>query len=322
MKQNFIDRLTRFLLAGEACFFVIDFEKKRCMVYDFDQAAHNGIFFDIDGVRNYNFTVKRPEKITFEAFPVAYERYKTAFDIVQSNIRNGNTYLLNLTFPTEIRTNLSLKQIFIHSGARYKLLFQDRFVVFSPETFVKIHDGFIYTYPMKGTIDATIPGARDIILNNKKELYEHYTVVDLLRNDLAIMARDIEVTKFRYIDLINTHKGPILQVSSEIRGVLPADWKRSFARKLLQMLPAGSISGAPKQKTVEIIRQAEPDSRGFYTGIFGIFHNERIITAVSIRYIERQQDKLIFRSGGGITAFSKPADEYKELIQKVYVPIR
>ncbi len=88
------------------------------------------------------------------------------------------------------------------------------------------------------------------------------------------------------------------------------------------MLPAGSISGAPKQKTVEIIQRAEICPRGYYTGIFGIYSSDELISAVNIRYIEKKDKEFFFRSGGGITAFSNVNDEYKELIQKVYVPIR
>ena len=88
------------------------------------------------------------------------------------------------------------------------------------------------------------------------------------------------------------------------------------------MLPAGSISGAPKQKTVEIIQRAEICPRGYYTGIFGIYTSDEFISAVNIRYIEKKDKEFFFRSGGGITAFSNVNDEYKELIQKVYVPIR
>ena len=89
-----------------------------------------------------------------------------------------------------------------------------------------------------------------------------------------------------------------------------------------KLLPAGSISGAPKQKTVEIIREAERSDRGYYTGVFGIFDGRDLDSAVNIRYIEQTDHGLQFRSGGGITAMSKMEDEYQEMMDKVYVPFR
>ena len=86
-------------------------------------------------------------------------------------------------------------------------------------------------------------------------------------------------------------------------------------------MPAGSISGAPKQKTLEIIEEAEKIERGYFTGIFGIFDGKELDGGVMIRYIEQHGDVLQFRSGGGITGHSNMEDEYQEMIDKVYVPI-
>ena len=237
------------------------------------------------------------------------------------HIAKGNTYLLNLTFPSEIITNLTLEAIFKMTTAKYKLYAKDRFVIFSPECFVKIKDGHIYSYPMKGTIDSQIPNAKQLLLQNQKELWEHNTIVDLIRNDLAMVSDDVEVSKFRYIDKIKTHKGELLQVSSEIKGRLPEGWKRHLGELLLTLLPAGSISGAPKQKTVEIIKSVEVDERNYYTGIFGVFDGESLDSAVNIRFLEQTPaQKYFYRSGGGITFWSKLEEEYQELINKIYVP--
>ena len=88
-----------------------------------------------------------------------------------------------------------------------------------------------------------------------------------------------------------------------------------------ELLPAGSISGAPKQKTVEIIQEAESGPRGFYTGVFGYYDGKALDSGVMIRFIEKENDTFYYRSGGGITSKSDLESEYKELIQKIYVPI-
>jgi len=195
------------------------------------------------------------------------------------------------------------------------------FTVLSPETFVKIQDGIISTFPMKGTIDAALPNAESVILADPKEKAEHATIVDLIRNDLSLVAEQVEVKRYRYIDNLVTNKGNLLQVSSEITGRLPENYQERLGDILFSLLPAGSISGAPKPKTLEIIEQAEGYERGFYTGIWGWFDGENLDSAVMIRFIEQQGDQLVFKSGGGITSQSELKKEYEELIQKVYVPL-
>lgn len=233
----------------------------------------------------------------------------------------GNTYLLNLTFPTEITVNANLLAIFSASQAPFKLYFKGQFITFSPERFVKIQDNVIKTYPMKGTIDATIPQARAKILNDIKEQAEHTMVVDLLRNDLSIIAKGVRVNQFRYINQINAGHKELLQVSSEITGILPSDWHCHIGDILLALLPAGSISGTPKKKTIEIIHSIENYERGFFTGIFGYFDGKQLDSAVMIRFIERQGQNLIYKSGGGITIDSQAEKEYQEMLDKVYIPI-
>jgi para-aminobenzoate synthetase component 1 len=174
---------------------------------------------------------------------------------------------------------------------------------------------------MKGTINSAIPNAEELLLSNKKELYEHNTIVDLIRNDLSLIAKKVKVNTFRYIEKIKKGNQELLQTSTEIQGELPKNWKDNFANLLLKTLPAGSISGAPKKKTLAIIESVELMPRGFYTGIFGVFDGTQIDSAVSIRYIERIDGQLYYKSGGGITHLSTLDEEYQELLEKIYVPI-
>jgi len=145
-------------------------------------------------------------------------------------------------------------------------------------------------------------------------------IVDLIRNDLSIVAKNVTVTKYRYLEKIKTQRGEILQSSSEIKGKLKRGWEKDFGKLLLNMLPAGSISGAPKAKTLEIISASENYERGFYTGIFGVFDGENIDSGVAIRFIEKENDIFWYKSGGGITHQSNVKEEYIELINKIYIP--
>ena len=269
-----------------------------------------------------NANQKSIEKVSVTAFPINLKEYKEGFDKLQNYLHRGDSYLVNYTVETPINTEVSLQEIFKKSVAPYKLMVDDSFVVFSPETFVTIEsDGTIATFPMKGTIDANVVNAKFAILANKKEMAEHATVVDLLRNDLSKVATDVTVKDYRYIQEVNTSKGKLLQICSKITGKLLENWKYQIADILLEMLPAGSVTGAPKQKTLEIISDIETHQRGYYTGIFGIFDGQKLDSAVMIRFIEQRNGKLYYKSGGGVTTQSIAEDEYNELIQKIYVPI-
>ena len=302
-------------------FFLIDFEHKNPIVCPINKAKELGFYFEIKGLKNFKaqFTKQKPMHLSID--PVAKSHYSKAYKKVVKEIYQGNTFLLNLTFPSKIKTPVSLEHIFHRAKAPYKLYYKDQFVVYSPECFIKIKDGYIYSYPMKGTIDASLPNARKTLTNNTKEINEHNTIVDLIRNDLSKVARDVQVTRFRYIDKIKTQKNEIYHTSSEIRGKLLKDWQKQLPELLLTMLPAGSICGAPKEKTVSIIREVEEEKRGYYTGVFGYFDGENLESAVNIRYLEKKEGQILYRSGGGITFMSNLESEYNELIEKIYVPV-
>lgn len=318
--DEFIDRFTKYYKAKMPFIFAIDFAMKKQLIYRLDEAKQLGILYHIHSHSNAPTRARNKEKVQLESKPIDFDTYKKSFDFVIENINNGNSYLLNLTFPSEIKLNLSLEQLYHIAVAPYKILIKDECLIFSPEPFVIIANNTISTYPMKGTIDATIPNAEAILLANKKEEWEHNTIVDLMRNDLAMIAENIEVESYRYVEEIVTNKGRILQTSSKIRGTLSREAQENIGREFVRLLPAGSISGAPKAKTLEVIAEAEIDDRNYYSGVFGIFDGEILDSAVAIRYIEQRDGKHYFRSGGGITSNSDALEEYNELIQKIYVP--
>ncbi|WP_292660464.1 aminodeoxychorismate synthase component I [Nitratifractor sp.] len=295
--------------------FILSYDLSESYIFPLDR-LEEGIRYHIDGPLRSERAVSLPYR--FEAVPL--DRYRRAFDRVMEEIRRGNTYLLNLTFPSRIEIDADLETLYERSDARFKLLFKNRFVCFSPERFVRIDQGHIHTHPMKGTIDASIPGAEEKILSDAKEMAEHVMVVDLLRNDLSMVADRVRVERFRYVEKIRAGERELLQVSSHITGKLEEGWPDRLGTILTRMLPAGSITGAPKRKTTEIIQEVEGYDRGFFTGIFGVFDGESLDSAVMIRFIERQRNGLVFKSGGGITVDSDPEAEYRELQEKIYVP--
>jgi para-aminobenzoate synthetase component 1 len=329
-KRESIDLINRMGDKGEAFCFLISFDMEQNIILPADRAAENGFHLQMPGLPvNGAFAPLRSEKgidkdgreISLRKFPVDNDRFRKAFEYVRREILYGNSFLLNLTFPTRIQTNLSLREIYQQSQAPYKLFIEDTLVIFSPERFVRIHGTSIHSNPMKGTMDAGIPGAFSRLSSDVKEDAEHHTIVDLIRNDLSMVAENVRVRRFKYIEKVRTHQGELLQMSSEIHGILPDGFQKRLGEILFTLLPAGSVSGAPKKKTVEIIRKAEQYERGYYTGIFGYWDGYTLESAVAIRFIERHEEDLLFKSGGGITFQSDCDEEYKEMIRKVYVPI-
>lgn len=307
--------LNSLVASGVPCFFYTDFTGKKLHCIPLEKLHDEDIEFSFNAESDHT---NNPHKPLYT--PLSFEKYREKFEKVQEHIRSGNTYLINLTQPTPIHSPYTLREIYTMAHAPYKLRVKDHFVCFSPEPFITIENNTIHTYPMKGTIDASLPDAVQTILNDPKEFAEHTMIVDLLRNDLGIVANSIKVEKFRYITTINTGEKQLHQVSSHISGVLKDNWNEKIEALILALLPAGSISGTPKQKTVQIIQEVEDYDRGYFTGIFGHFDGKTLYSAVAIRFIENIDGKLVYKSGGGITSDSDCESEYNEMIDKVYIP--
>lgn len=380
MKQEIIDKINRLASQDEPFLFVINYQGDKAFIRQLSDINPEECLFDFEGRGNSSDEMKNnSEKIaetTWQIEPPLYEDYERSFNIVKNNIMAGNSYLTNLTNRVPVNCNLSLEEIFHRAKGKYKLLLRRKrnqaedkvqqkkeeaqnkadkkediieeisnpFVCFSPETFVRIKGGRIYSYPMKGTLDASLPNAEKLLMEDRKEAAEHATIVDLIRNDLSRVAEDVKVDKYRYVDVLHTNKGDILQTSSEISGRLPEDYPHHLGEILDAQLPAGSITGAPKDKTMQIIQEAEGYDRGFYTGIMGIYDQGELNSAVMIRFIEeetspvdfeadgeknfkanegkkpKESRELYFKAGGGITSKSDCRREYEEVIQKIYLP--
>ena len=302
-------------------FFMVDFLMEKVEVFTEKELSESSLLIDFEKFTNARLPHESNKILELHSFPQSKETYKKGFDIVQKNLKLGNSYLTNYTCKTEIETNYSLEEIFHFSKAKYKVLYQDKFVFFSPETFVEIIENKIFTHPMKGTIDAAKENAVEVLKNDVKEKAEHYTVVDLLRNDLSMVADEVQVNEFQRIDFIKTKQKNLYAMSSEISGKLKPDFQNKIGSVIKTLLPAGSILGAPKPKTLEIILEAETYERGFYTGVCGWFDGKNLDSCVMIRFIEKENGKMYFKSGGGITHLSNLVDEYQEMKNKIYVPI-
>ncbi len=318
--QAGFDTINRLGRSRTPFLFFLSFDKTKVYAKPLDEVDKDGILYKLEEWRNYPVR-KRKNGYTFAKHPAPFGTYQTKLNRILEQIRAGNTYLLNLTCQTPIETDLSLEEIFRYSRAKFKLHVPELFTCFSPERFIEINGDTIATYPMKGTIDAHLPDAAETILSNPKEMAEHVMIVDLMRNDLGIVGSHVRVDRFRYIDQVRAGDKNLLQVSSRITAQLPTDWRDRIGDLLDHLTPAGSISGTPKRSTVAIINDVETYDRGFYTGVFGVFDGESLRSGIMIRFVEQQDDRLVYKSGGGITIDSDAQSEYGELVDKIYLPL-
>lgn len=345
--QAWADQLNALGAQRKPCFFLMDFEQQQPRVWDLTEDGDDEPRFDFPGRPEAGLPPASLPSVELAAEHLAPEVFRRAFQVVQDGLQRGDSFLTNLTFPTPVKLRWAnshrapngapsdrgqhgfpetpltekLAAIYWQSEAKYRILLPGNFVCFSPETFVTVNpDGYIESRPMKGTALDTIP-ARSDLLNSHKEIAEHATIVDLIRNDLSQVAKRVRVTDYRYFHKITTSSRGLVQTSSNIGGQLPTDWKARLGTILTTLLPAGSVSGAPKPATLDIIRRAEPGPRGYYCGIGGYFDGRVLDTCVLIRFIEKKGDsQYYFRSGGGITARSKWQEEYAELKAKIRIP--
>lgn len=302
---------------------LVDFLGINPQFFLLDQLKQEHIDIDFPNYSTPKKSTTQPS-IKLKKHVADFTTYKHKLDIVKHHIARGNTFLTNLTCETPIDCEASLDAIYSSAIAKYKIRYKDEWVCFSPETFIQTEGRTIRSFPMKGTIDASIPHAEQTLLLDEKEIAEHYTIVDLIRNDLSMVSTDVTVKRFRYIDTITSSAKTLLQVSSQIEGQLPDNYLDHLGTMLFALLPAGSISGAPKKKTLDIIQEAEGYERGFYTGTAFYFDGTNIDSCVLIRFIEKKQTasgkQLIYKSGGGITFHSDAEKEFQELSDKIYVP--
>ncbi|GAA1277194.1 aminodeoxychorismate synthase component I [Pseudonocardia aurantiaca] len=260
-------------------------------------------------------------------------QHRRGVDAVRAHIADGDTYQANLTTRmraavrgdmTQLYTDLALGQ----RGAHNAYLDVGRFVIAgaSPELFFEIRDGRLHMRPMKGTASRGRTTAEDAVLierlrTSAKERAENVMIVDLVRNDIARVARtgSVKVTSLCRPERYET----VHQLTSDVTADLRPDV--GLADVFGALFPCGSVTGAPKAGTMQIIRDLEPGPRGIYCGAVGFVAppgspvRARFNVAIRTVLVDRQAGTATYGTGGGITWESDPAAEYAELLAKARV---
>ena len=188
----------------------------------------------------------------------------------------------------------------------------------SPETLVKLENGVLHTFPLAGTrprgkTDEEDKALEAELLADEKELAEHNMLVDLGRNDLGKVSRfgSFRVEKLHSIERFSH----VMHIGSTVRGEIRPD--RDALDAIEAVLPAGTLSGAPKIRACQLIGELENNKRGIYGGAIGyIDFTGNMDTCIAIRIAYKKNGKVFVRSGAGIVADSVPDREYEECINK------
>jgi anthranilate synthase component 1 len=188
----------------------------------------------------------------------------------------------------------------------------------SPETLVKLHNGRLFTFPLAGTRPRGSSDEEDIalereLLSDEKELAEHNMLVDLGRNDLGKISKFGTVVVEKYLSILRFSH--VMHIGSTVRGEICEG--KTGLDAINAVLPAGTLSGAPKIRAMQIINEQEQNKRGIYGGAIGYLDfTGNMDTCIAIRIVYKRNNKVFIRSGAGIVADSKPESEYQECVNK------
>lgn len=257
---------------------------------------------------------------------ISYEEYSNALNKVKNEIKDGNTYEVNYTYDWNIEFNGSELALYdylvLNQETPYNAYFKnsyDTILSFSPELFFKIQNRHIITKPMKGTVARGKDYVEDcsnidFLKNDIKNRSENVMIVDLMRNDLGRIAKTGSVKADRLFE-IETHK-TLHQMTSEIEANLSEDV--TFSDVIKALFPCGSITGAPKISTMQIIDEVEKGSRDVYCGAIAYLSPEEIEVSVPIRILQRKSgaENFKYRVGGAIVWDSDIRDEWEETVTK------
>ncbi|AOA57333.1 anthranilate synthase component I family protein [Acinetobacter larvae] len=254
-------------------------------------------------------------------------QYQRAFDRIQDYIKAGDCYQINLTqrFSSQAQGTLltaahALWQLTAAPYAGYLKLGEFELLSCSPELFFQFEaDHLLRTKPIKGTMPRYADpvqdqASRQRLQDSAKDQAENLMIVDLLRNDLSVYAEigSVKTPKLFQIESFNQVHHLVSEIQATLRPEInPLD-------VLLQGLPGGSITGAPKIRAMQIIEELEIAPRGGYCGTLGYFNEDGTgVWNILIRTVQKYQDQLQVWAGGGITIASECDAEYQECLDKV-----
>ena len=283
-------------------------------------------------LKNGKKTTEKSGKLKGEVTPLFNkEEYCAMVERAKNHIREGDIFQIvlsnRLSAPFEgsllntyrvLRTINPSPYMFYFSGTDVEVAGA------SPETLVKLENGVLHTFPLAGTRPRGKTEQEDIalereLLADKKELAEHNMLVDLGRNDLG------KISKFGTVSVEKLHSierySHVMHIGSTVRGEIRDD--KDALDAIEAVLPAGTLSGAPKIRACQLIGDLENNKRGIYGGAIGyIDFTGNMDTCIAIRIAYKKNGKVFVRSGAGIVADSNPVKEFEECLNKAKSSLR
>ncbi len=254
------------------------------------------------------------------------EEYMQIVEKTKKYIYEGDIFQAVLSNKLEAKASGSLLDVYrrlrISNASPYMFYFSSDDIEIagaSPETLVKLEDKELSTFPLAGTRKRGMTEEEDKklikdLLSDEKEKAEHNMLVDLGRNDLGKISKFGSVKVDKYMEIVKFSH--VMHIGSTVKSVIRED--KDALDAIEAVLPAGTLSGAPKIRACEIIDELEKDKRGIYGGAIGyIDFSGNMDTCISIRLAYKKSDRLVIRSGAGIVADSDPELEYEECVNKM-----
>lgn len=286
------------------------------------------LYFEVfEKYENFDF-LKNPTDVYLQpSSQISYEEYSHALEKIKEHISLGNTYQVNYTYEYLVNKSSDSFSIYEYILKNQKTPYNafikneyEEILSFSPELFFEIENNIIKTKPMKGTVERGKNKEEDdknieFLKNDTKNRAENVMIVDLLRNDLGKIAKTGSV-KVEKLFEIETHK-TLHQMTSEVTAEL--DSNTTLFDIFKAIFPCGSITGAPKIKTMQIIDELEKGSRDIYCGAIGLISKEKTVFSVPIRILQKTNDESSYRLrvGGAIVWDSDILDEWEETKTKI-----
>lgn len=279
-----------------------------------------------DLIRNGEKADSVPLKLKTEFRPLFGEKeYCSMVEEAKRFIREGDIFQAVLSNRLEAEMEGSLLDVYrmlrTTNPSPYMFYFSGddgEIAGASPETLVKLKDGRLHTFPLAGTRKRGRTQEEDLaledeLMHDEKELAEHNMLVDLGRNDIGRISRfgTVKVEKYMAVERFSH----VMHIGSTVSGLIRED--KDALDAVDAILPAGTLSGAPKLRACEIINRLENNKRGIYGGAIGyLSFTGSLDTCIAIRLAFSKNGKVFIRSGAGIVADSRPENEYRECIQK------
>jgi len=295
--------------------FEINFIKAELKLNEIENLIRNGIMrkYEKSELKS-DFKILHNKK-EFMNMVVKVKKYISEGDVFQAVISN----IAEATFKGNLVQAYRVLRTINPSPYMFYFNFGDVEIAgASPETLVKLQDKKLYTFPLAGTRprgkdDAEDKKFEEDLLSDEKELAEHNMLVDLGRNDLGRVAEIGSVKLEKYLNI--ERFSHVMHIGSTVTGKLKED--KDFLDVINAILPAGTLSGAPKIRACEIINELENNKRGIYGGAIGyISLSGNVDTCISIRMAFAKENKVFIRSGAGIVADSIPELEFEECMNK------